>query len=853
MLAVCASCQKQFVNVVMRENSFEKQLKMFQLHHMEQLCGMLRVLLSASQAICSRSHNLLYTVQEGGSLYSASNTLHTVAPAKIVMNPLSKVSRLEEDKSLELKGCQMRYCCDQCKFSIDLTRLQHGGDKNSHLVDMAVGVVLEHIVPHTESLMAVIMTAAFNEVFNLKFEFTATVEGEGLNKKIIIGLDRKIVGVGESQFEVLLQKDVQKSIEMLKTKLKQDKKGNVSLKKRHIFMDTRINDTNQDSGQLVEAGRFLEAAANVLKLYGSCGCNTKLLDFYAECRLCGKFSFPDFRLTAAIKSKEGVALCENCCETILSLCVPSEPEKVAGRGDVCLLLGQERNVGHRLVLSNNTKKWISAEGVERISAVSAIANNCQLPDYSTHLVQLLKSHLQAVAERAWTDPSCMTARAGFAVTPPDPSKQFPIEVKVTIRPPKTKTPPSKLVITPVNVKPAAASSSASLTPGSTRLVKITANRRIIPVRDPTSINTGTAGTLKDNKQKLASVQARRASAGQKLTPKSAQASARALLAAQADKEEEIDSDLEKEDDFESIDAIANFISSSEPPVRKVKSEAAPSNEVTDVLTDEFTDSSLSTPKAGAQSNGNDRTPESRLPKTEAGSLDTPEGVKTEEADEDKPTTASSNGDVSDKDFNLPPGLVISPANAQLKKGSGRTETDGPNKADSDKMIELGSPKTEVLPSPASDATTSTKVNSKNNEKPWRRLPTNVLEPILNNAKHKYLQDTVTPSKSALVTTKGRKPQTPRSISSSEEEVKTSTVSSPLSNNGRQSKRDNGVGSPSSIDIDMDNEDLEDDEENNASGGGNKTGVKLSSILPKPRRGRPPGSTNKPKPPGAITG
>ena len=27
MLAVCANCQKQFVNVVMRENSFDKQLK----------------------------------------------------------------------------------------------------------------------------------------------------------------------------------------------------------------------------------------------------------------------------------------------------------------------------------------------------------------------------------------------------------------------------------------------------------------------------------------------------------------------------------------------------------------------------------------------------------------------------------------------------------------------------------------------------------------------------------------------------------------------------------------------------------------------------------------------------------
>ena len=350
------------------------------------------------------------------------------------------------------------------------------------------------------------------------------------------------------------------------------------------------------------------------------------------------------------------------------------------------------------------------------------------------------------------------------------------------------------------------------------------------MRDPTSINIKSG----DNKQKLASVQARRASSGNKLTPKSALTNSK-TLAAKPDKEEEIDSDLEKEDDFESIDAIANFISSSEPPVKKVKSEAAPSNEVTDVLTDEFTDSSLSTPKVVSQSNGNDRTPESRL-KTEGNNIDTPGDVK-DETDENKPTTASINGEVSDKDFNLPPGLVISPAHA--------TETDG-SKTDSDKMIELGSPKTEVVPSPASDATTSTKVKS-NNERPWRRIPSNVLEPILNNAKHKYLQDTVTPSKSALVTNKGRKPQTPRSISSSEEEVKTSTVSSPLSNNGRQSKRDNGVdvSSASSIDVDLDHDDLEDDEENNELGA-KKTGVKLSSILPKPRRGRPPGSTNKPK-------
>merc|ERR1712112_10282 len=121
----------------------------------------------------------------------------------------------------------------------------------------------------------------FNEVFRLKFEFTATVEGEGL-----------------------------------------DKKGNVTIKKKHLFTDNS-NIGDGDTGTMMEIGKFLEAATNVLQLYGSCGCNTKLLDYYAECRLCGKFSFPDFRLTAAIKSTTPVALCENCCETILSLCVPS--------------------------------------------------------------------------------------------------------------------------------------------------------------------------------------------------------------------------------------------------------------------------------------------------------------------------------------------------------------------------------------------------------------------------------------------------------------------------------------------------------------------------------------------------
>ena len=677
---------------------------------MEQLCGMLRVLLSASQAVCSGCCNLLYCVQEGGSLYNASNTLHTVVPAKIVMNPMNKVSKLEEDKSQELSGPSVRFVCDQCKFSIDLTRLQKGTERNGHLVDMAIGVVLEHIVPHTESLMAVINTAAFNEVFKLKFEFTATVEGEGKNKKITIGLDRKIVGV-ETNIEVTIQKDVAKTIELLKQKLKQDKRGNVTLRKKHIFTDSPAADAE---GMMLEIGKFLESANNVLQLYGSTGCNTKLLDYYAECRLCSKFSFPDFRLTAAIKNKDGVALCENCCETILSLCVPSEPEKVAGKGDVCLLLGVEKNIGHRLVLSNNTKKWISAEGVEKIKSVSEIANSCQLPDYSTTLVQLLKSHLQAVAERAWSDSSCMTARAGFCVSKPD-VKPTAIEVKVTIRPPKAKTPPPKLVITPVNVKQPSST---------TRLVKITANRRIIPVRDPTSIGTSPRIPV-ESKSKIVSSQNNKTSVSPKQLSSKLPPNTSITASLPDPKEEEIDSDLEKEDDFESIDAIANFISSSEPPVKKIKSEEKPSNEVCDVLTDEFTDTTLSTPKSVSHNNGTNSTPDSKhdpLIKLPKGTIVSSEAVKAE-SDEDKASTATktlNNGETSDTkdedDLKLPPGLVISPEKPGVKSTEtpenefeSNLETDSAP-VENDKIVEtLGSPKTEIVPSPASDATTSTKV------------------------------------------------------------------------------------------------------------------------------------------------
>ena len=193
-----------------------------------------------------------------------------------------------------------------------------------------------------------------------------------------------------------------------------------------------------------------------------------------------------------------------------------------------------------------------------------------------------------------------------------------------------------------------------------------------------------------------------------------------------------------------------------------------------------------------------------------------------------------------EEIKLPPGLVISPAQPGMVKlqagclpspaqdsklievGSvgPRKENSESGNTESKNVIELGSPKTEIVPSPASDATTSTK-------------------------------DTVTPSKSTSVTSKGKKPQTPRAVVRDEtnnedtkgkEDEKTSTV-----NNKKEAEQE----SLTSLNVDIDNEDLDEDEENNDVGSSKKASVKLSSILPKPNKSRnsTPASSSKKGMPG----
>ena len=82
-------------------------------------------------------------------------------------------------------------------------------------------------------------------------------------------------------------------------------------------------------------------------------CGRKLWEKFAtDCHLCGKVSFPDFRLHTPKK------MCENCSEKLVQMCLTSEPE--ARSGHVCHLLGQQgkSEKGYEIYRSNKSSVQI---------------------------------------------------------------------------------------------------------------------------------------------------------------------------------------------------------------------------------------------------------------------------------------------------------------------------------------------------------------------------------------------------------------------------------------------------------------------------------------------------------------
>lgn len=344
-LAVCVNCQKQFINIVMKEQGFEERLKLFQLKNMEQLCSVLRVILNQASQICQQQKTLIYTVHENMS--NPNSSVHIVKTAEIVSAaPITKLmARAESD--IVASKTKAFYICDLCLFTVDLTSLI-ATDQEKQKNEMLLAIVLEHLVPHTESLTSVIASTSSNNTMHLKYEMLSRVQDMGPGtKKIVLSLQKKFKSP-HSSLEVQLDKDEDKTMAQLRAGVKAERKNLVVQKNAKGGISSAASSlaaaaagitlpygegSSSAAAQLMEVNRFIDRQRGKLGILAQTGCNTSLLNLYTECRLCSKFSFPDFRLAAGTspaatgdETAKPVQLCENCVETVLSLCLPTEPE-----------------------------------------------------------------------------------------------------------------------------------------------------------------------------------------------------------------------------------------------------------------------------------------------------------------------------------------------------------------------------------------------------------------------------------------------------------------------------------------------------------------------------------------------
>jgi len=412
-LCVCVNCQKQFINIVMKEQGFDERLKVFQLRNMEQLCSCLRVILGQARTICEDKRTLLYTVDESANNQTPS-AVHTIKNAEVV--ELTPITRLLATAESEIVGSPIKafYICDLCMFSVDLTSLI-ASPTASQKNDMLLSIVLEHLIPHTESLMTVVASSAANKTINIKFEIMARVsdvQGSTVpnQRKIVLSLQKKFKSQ-TSAMEVLIDKDEDKTISQIRAGIKAERKQYISVRPSTTAVQNNPTTVPANATQLIDVNKFIDQQRGKLGILAQCGCNTSLLNAYNECRLCSKFCFPDFRLAG----NPGIELCENCVETVLTLCLPSEPEALEV-AEECLALKQEKSLGHRLVLASNIKKWLSVDGVNLIKKTVEGFDNVKSADCGAFFSDALKQHLVANLKTCQNDGDITAAVTGFAVT-----------------------------------------------------------------------------------------------------------------------------------------------------------------------------------------------------------------------------------------------------------------------------------------------------------------------------------------------------------------------------------------------------------------------------------------------------
>lgn len=444
-LAVCVNCQKQFINIVMKEQGFDERLKVFQLKNMEQLCSVLRVILNQASAITEQKKTLIYTVHE--NITNPNSAVHMVKTAEVTESaPITKLMSLAES---EVAGSDLKvfFICDLCLFTVDLTSLM-ASPKEKQKNDMLLAIVLEHLVPHTESLMNVIASTASNQTFSLKYELMARATdvvaapahfgaATPSHRKIVLSLAKKFKS-STGALEIPFEKEEEKTLSAIRNGIKSEKKNYVAVRNVRgpgvpvvplppppnitapMTPGGMIHTPEGYQGNLVELNKFIDKQRGKLGTLSQTGCNTNLLNAYVECKLCSKFSFPDFRLTGAgsagnARTKpKSIDLCENCVETVLTLCLPTEPECLQ-EAEECLAIGEPKMVGHRLVLSNNLKKWLSLDGVNLIKKTVDDYDDTKSLDCSNLFLEALKKHSTAVLKTCQKDDDITSAVAGFCV------------------------------------------------------------------------------------------------------------------------------------------------------------------------------------------------------------------------------------------------------------------------------------------------------------------------------------------------------------------------------------------------------------------------------------------------------
>ena len=133
--------------------------------------------------------------------------------------------------------------------------------------DMLLSIVLEHLIPHTESLMTVVASSAANKTINIKFEIMARVsdiQGSTVpnQRKIVLSLQKKFKSL-TSAMEVLIDKDEDKTIAQIRAGIKAERKQYISVRPSTTAVQNNPTTVPANATQLIDVNKFIDQQVRI--------------------------------------------------------------------------------------------------------------------------------------------------------------------------------------------------------------------------------------------------------------------------------------------------------------------------------------------------------------------------------------------------------------------------------------------------------------------------------------------------------------------------------------------------------------------------------------------------------------